>query len=277
MRVRGLDRRNLKPGKVVSPVFHDTIAGALARIIAYFGGLAILVLAASTFLRLPAVEADANSAAPSQKWIEVERPHPAFGLVLPGIGTEAATYAIRRREADDARKDILAWGEAAGSEPYVMVEIDRPGAAGGRFLDAASEIGARIVAYTVADDVKPAGVIDTKFGRMPLVDFAIAGAGGTERRCLGFARTFAEPVMQIVGWYCSPGDEVVERAALSCTLDRLTLISAGGEPKLAELFARAEVKRSFCGQRSPILAATPERRADITSERTVTLRGRLRM
>jgi hypothetical protein len=48
---------------------------------------------------------------------------------------------------------------------------------------------------------------------------------------------------------------------LSCTIDRLTLNSAGGSSALDELFAQAEVKRTFCGQRSPILAATPEREA----------------
>jgi hypothetical protein len=45
---------------------------------------------------------------------------------------------------------------------------------------------------------------------------------------------------------------------LSCALDRLTMLSAGGDVALAVLFANAEIKRTFCGQRSPILAATPE-------------------
>jgi hypothetical protein len=40
------------------------------------------------------------------------------------------------------------------------------------------------------------------------------------------------------------------------------------------MFARAEVKRSFCGQRSPILAATPEREEQDAKLRSV-LRGRM--
>ena len=64
--------------------------------------------------------------------------------------------------------------------------------------------------------------------------------------------------MQLSGWYCNAGEEVVDRAVLACALDRLTLLTAGGDPALAMLFANAEVKRTFCGQRSPILAATPE-------------------
>ena len=41
------------------------------------------------------------------------------------------------------------------------------------------------------------------------------------------------------------------------------------------MFARAEVKRTFCGQRNPILAATPERDVAVAIPRSVKLRGRL--
>jgi hypothetical protein len=36
------------------------------------------------------------------------------------------------------------------------------------------------------------------------------------------------------------------RAAIGCILNRLILLTAGNEPKLAELFARAELKRGSC-------------------------------
>jgi len=41
-------------------------------------------------------------------------------------------------------------------------------------------------------------------------------------------------------------------------LDRLTLLSADSEPKVAALFAQAELNRSYCGQRNPIPATTPK-------------------
>jgi hypothetical protein len=78
--------------------------------------------------------------------------------------------------------------------------------------------------------------------------------------------------MQIAGWYCSAGREVVDRAMVACLLDRLTLVN--GDAKLHEMFARAEVKRTFCGQRNPILAATPEREEQAAKLRSV-LRGRM--
>jgi hypothetical protein len=253
----------------------EDIQGTLVRIFAYMGGLAILAIAAASFFRTPAVVA-AFDPSPRPKWIEIERPHPAFEVLLPELGGDAARYAILRRDADGARKDVMTWGEASGSGPYVVVEIYRPGSASDRFIDAASEIAARIIAFPVTDDVKPAGSIDGKFGPVPLVDFAIA-PNGEERRCLGFARAFAEPVMQIAGWYCSAGDEVVNRTTLACALDRLTIVSAGGDGALAALFARAELKRTFCGQRNPILAATPERRDRVAPRQTAKLRGHIRV
>ena len=118
-----------------------------------------------------------------------------------------------------------------------------------------------------------AGAIDGKFGTVPLVDFAIAPQGRV-RRCLGFARPFGSPAMQIAGWYCSSSQEVVDRATLGCMIDRLTIVN--GDTALDAFFASAEIKRSFCGQRSPILAATPEREARIVPQQTAKLKPALR-
>jgi hypothetical protein len=266
----------------VQPVSYSVpgdIRATIVRVFAYMGGLAILAILAASFFRMPPGAAAVAPQRPPE-WVSVERPHPAFELQMPELAAEASDYAILRRPADGARKDVLTWGNASGGGPYVEVEIYRPGAESERFIDAPSEIAARIVAFPITDDVKPAGEIDSKFGVVPLVDFAIA-AHSRGRRCLGFARAFDVPVMQIAGWYCSAGDEVVDRAALACVLDRLTVLSAGGDPRLDAVFARAELKRTFCGQRNPILAATPEREVQVAIPRSVKLtrnvqlRGRL--
>jgi hypothetical protein len=260
----------------------NDISGTVVRLVAYMGALAVLAIAAASFFQGPSLVAAVHPA-PVPEWINVERPHPAFELQMPELAGEDSDYAILRRTTDGARKDVLSFGTAAGSGPFVTVEIYRPSTQSERFIDAPSEIAARIVAYKVLDDVKPAGSIDSKFGAMPLVDFAISAPGKPKaRRCLGFARSFPDPAMQIAGWYCSAGEEVVDRATLTCALDRLTMLSAGGDAKLAGLFANAEIKRTFCGQRSPILAATPEREAQLaTAPRNaktasnIRLRGRL--
>jgi hypothetical protein len=239
------------------------ICATFVRVAAYMGALALLGIVAAAFFRGPALMAGVGSS-PQPQWIEVERPHPVFELAMPELGETPYAYAILRRPADGARKDVLTWGAATAPGPFVMVEVYRSGSPSERFIDAQSEIAARIVAFTVTDDVKPAGRIASKFGAVPLVDFAIA-ARGRQRRCLGFARAFGQPPMQIAGWFCSPADEVVDRMTLACVLDRLTMLSAGGDSRLDAIFARAEVKRTFCNRRNPILAATPERAAAIPS------------
>lgn len=253
----------------------EDIEGTIVRLLAYMGGLFVLSIAVAGFFRVPELVAAAPQPPPRPQWIAVERPHPAFDLVLPDDGGSPTRYAILRREADDGRKDVLTWGEAKGGGVYANLEIYRPGGAGERFIDAASEIAARIVSLSITDDVKPVGTLDSKFGPVALVDFAIAGQA-RPRRCLGFARPFTDPSLQIAGWYCNTGDEAVSRATLACAVDRLTILSAGGDGKVAELFARAEVKRTFCGQRNPILAATPERHDYVAGLRLNKLRGRHR-
>jgi hypothetical protein len=250
------------------------IRATFVRLLAYMGGLGILAIVAAHFFETEAVVVRAFHAPPQPVWVKIERPHPAFDVQMPELAASTFNYAIERRTADGARKDELSWGEAAGSGPYLMVEIFRPGETGERFIDAPSEIAARILDFTVTDDVKPAGEIASKFGAVPLVDFALT-AHGKERRCLGFARPFDQPPMQIAGWYCSANGEVVERTTLGCVLDRLSILSAGGDPNLNALFARAELKRTFCGQRNPILAATPERDVKVAMPRTIKLRGQL--
>ncbi|MEA2795147.1 MAG: hypothetical protein QOI87_2527 [Bradyrhizobium sp.] len=61
------------------------------------------------------------------------------------------------------------------------------------------------------------------------------------------------------------------RGAIGCILNRLILLSAGNEPKLAELFARAELKRSSCAP-SATSAASMDR---VSSAENLGLRGTL--
>ena len=77
------------------------------------------------------------------------------------------------------------------------------------------------------------------------------GAGA----CLGFVKRIDDAGLQISGlqisgWSCQGDNAPARRAAIGCMLDRLTLLNAGNEPKLADLFARAELKRSNCAATS---------------------------
>ncbi len=114
-------------------------------------------------------------------------------------------------------------------------------------------------------DFEAAGVIDSKFGHVTLLRLA-----GGARSCLGFVKRVDEPGLQISGWSCQGEDLPARRAAISCMLNRLMLLTAGNDPKLAELFARAELRRGSCA------AATSAISADwVTAAQNPLLRGRL--
>jgi hypothetical protein len=245
----------------------EDVRGTLVRVLAYMGALALLAIVAASFFRTTAFVASVG-APPQPEWIKVPKPFAAFELLAPELAAVPFEYSILRHPADGARKDVLTWGSPSSDGPSMTVEVYRAGIETEPFGGAEGEIAARLAGFTVTDGVKPAGQIDSKFGTVPLVDFAISSQGKT-RRCLGFARPFDKPLMQIAGWYCGPGEEAVSRPMLSCTIDRLTLNSAGGSLALDELFAQAEVKRTFCGQRSPILAATPGREPPASPPREI--------
>lgn len=224
-------------------------------------------MAAEVFQSAPVVAA--IEPAPRPDWLVIERPAPAFEANLPEL-SEDARYTIKRHSGGGGRKDILTFGEPGRSLRYVMLEIYRPGTELSHFADPASEIAANAGAFGPAGDVRVSLPIETKFGQMETVDFAVGRFGGGH--CVGFVRHFNMPRLQISGVSCNM-DTIVDRGAVRCMLDRLTLLSSGSDRNVAEVFARAEVNRTFCGQRDPLMYATPKRPGSPDTAASLKLRG----
>lgn len=251
--------------------FADELRATCARLLAYIGGLAALaIFAAELFQTVPVVAAVEPVAQP--QWIAVGRPYPAFAVTIAELADGHSRYAIFRHAAG-GRRDVMTWGDPMAAAPYARIEIYRAGAEAGHLGDTASAIAERIADLAVADEVAWAGTLDSKLGSFALVDFAMAKDDG-RRRCLGFIRAFEDPRMQISGWYCNDGPELVERGIVACALDRLMLLSAGSDPRIADLFARAEARRKACGLKNTHIAATPRHNDWIAGSETLRLRGR---
>jgi hypothetical protein len=254
--------------------FADDASATLTRVLAYLGALALAGILVVQLIELPeSGDVAANQAAAQPGWTTVDRPHPAF--VLSATSGEPEPRTMIRLHPLGGRKDIVSWGDAATLTPAGLVEIYRPGAELESFGDAPSEIAARTADLGEISRPTLLGTFDSKFGPLSLVEFATRTAE-KPRNCLGFVRLFDDPRLQLAGWYCNGGPEIVDRGQLACALDRLALVAAGSDPKVAELFARAELNRTFCGRKSPILAATPRRTEDwLDAPADPTLRGRL--
>jgi hypothetical protein len=234
--------------------WREDISNAIVRWFAYLCGIAVLSIAAAhIFEARPAMDAS-NSAQPPE-WVEIVKPFPAFALAIPEAADVPAHYTIRRHRQGGGGKDILTLGEPNGVDPYLQVEIYRPGSEINRFAAPAATIIADAAALGPVDLQLSAGPLVSKFGPLTVIPFTTLK--GTLCHCLGFVRAFDNPMLQLSGWFFR-GGEFIERATLACALDRLTLLAAGSEPKVGALFAEAELHRSFCGQRDPILAETPK-------------------
>jgi hypothetical protein len=234
----------------VHALLRSNASSTLFRMAAYMSALGVMALIATHFVRSRPAAFEPVPAAPLAQWVNVAKPFPAFALPLSELAGSETDYALRRH-ALGARQDIMTWGSLTGTGPHLMVEIYRPATELTRFENAALEISARLQG-TDAAMIQPAGEMETKFGPVSLVEFTLKPA----RQCLGFVRSYDDPRLQILGWQCVSGSASIDRNLAACAIDRLTL-EAASEPKVRELFARAELKRNFCGERSHLMAPTP--------------------
>lgn len=224
------------------------------RTCAYLGGLAVLsIVAAQFFQSSPAIE----PIKPMYRsaWVTIEKPFPAYALDIPEAAGVPAAYVIRRHVEGGGRKDILSLGGADGTAPFLQVEVYRAGHEMNGFAASDEDLAARAALAGRVADFRMLAPLPSKFGPLSVAAYDVPGE--PVRHCLSFLRDFEDPPLQIAGRFCQ-GADFVERSTLACALDRLTLLAAGSEPKIGALFAQAELNRRFCGERDPILAATPK-------------------
>jgi hypothetical protein len=227
--------------------FVDEVRATATRILAYLCGIAVLALVATDIASRLQDDIDLSPRLPlrQQAWRPIERPIPAFAAPLPDLSGKTVTYEILRH-AEGGRKDVLKWSDPGVAMPWAEIEIYRASEESPGFAPATLEIGARTALWNVRDG-QADGVIDSKFGPVSLVAFSTQAAG-KRLNCTGFARSFSDPQVQISGWTCGGSAQAGGRQAAACLLNRLTLLAAGSDPKLAELFAHSELKRQAdCG------------------------------
>jgi hypothetical protein len=221
--------------------FTDEISGTLARLFAYVGTLAlfgILALHALDEWRAMRVVPGVAQRAARLEWAVADRSYPAFAVSRIDPAEKSVSYTILRHP-QGGRKDVLHW-IGPDEAPVAELKIYRPG---GEFDDnrPAGAYPAARIGTALAAGLEEAGVIDSKFGAVALKRQNGSREGG--RSCLGFSKRLDDPVVIMSGWSCQGEKLPARRAAIACMLDHLTLLTSGNEPKLAELFARAELKR----------------------------------
>jgi hypothetical protein len=196
----------------------DETCATLARLIAYLCTLALLFIG-GVYLwdQLPDMHSEAST---RPEWTAVSRSTPAFASNQYDLSYKSKSYHIFRHP-EGGRKDVLRWN-AERAAPIAELEIYRP--------------GAEFEQLAVPDS---AGQIDSKFGPVTLLRLS-------DGACLGFLKTVEQPVLRISGYVCRGETLPARSAAIACMINRLSLVAAGNDAKLAELFARTELKRADC-------------------------------
>jgi hypothetical protein len=215
--------------------FADEVCATVARLFAYVGVLALFGI-----LGLHAVDRLQDEFA---SWSVADRSFPAFALSPQDASDKldkSDTYVILRHPAG-GRQDVLRWS-GTSEKPAAELEIYRPGGEYPPEATARAELAVRMLPKGA--ELEAAGVIASKFGSVALL--RQAGAAEGFGACLGFFKRIDDPALQISGWSYQGNSLPARRAAIDCMLSRLMLLTAGNEPKLAEYFARAELRRGSC-------------------------------
>ena len=253
MRSLWADRAGIPLSRRIHPILSsaaDEVCGTLAWVIAYVMALALLsILGLSFWNQVPGLEASEPAKA---GWMVAGRSHPAYAVSRLDMDEKSVTYEIVRHP-QGGRKDIFRWA-SLGDKPAAELEIYRLGAEAASATEARADLAARMPSAE-ASDLETAGVINSKFGAFGLFRQVGARAGVKDGAgsCLGFLKRIDDPALQISGWSCQGTSIPLQRAAIGCLLNRLTLLVSGNDPKLAEFLARAELRRGRCA--NPALSA----------------------
>jgi hypothetical protein len=276
-------------GIFLGPLDHPSIVPAppaprrLARGVAVLRAFTFLMVACAAAVlgddlldSTPAISSVNPTASMRPDWIEVTRAAGAFAVSMPGLEPVQSTYLVRRHRDGGGRKDLVTFGAARDKNVYVRIELYRPGTEGEVIADPLDAVAALAAeSHIDAELSETTGKLRTKFGALPVVAMTVEGSDA-KRACIAVAGGWDDPRFGLVAWLCNPGPELVPYGELACLLDRLTLMSAGGDDGLAAFFAKAELKRNFCGSAGPIVAATPRRSDDWISQKIAPpLRGRI--
>lgn len=220
--------------------FADEVRGTLARLSAYAMALALLAIL-GTALWGALTNATLPEPATAGGWSQVERPARAFAVGQANLHDKTEVYEIFRHP-EGGRKDTLRW-IAADGRAVAELEIYRPG---GEFHEKGLVPAGPFAGMDRGGtpEREAAGLIASKFG--PVTLRGPSGSADDGRACLGFIKWINDLPLQISGWSCQGDDVPARRAAVGCLLNRLVLLAAGNDARLAELFARAELRRSDC-------------------------------
>lgn len=196
-------------------------------------------------------------------WVEIRRPMALYHLAGTAFARLPAAYRARRRDADDTREDLLAFGHLGDERPFLQLSLLRAAgpdgagppqvaaeAAGDDLADGLARLAG--TAGLAASRIHPLGPVDTRLGPVETAELDLR-EGDAAASCLGF-RSGSGGVLRVSGFACGTPAQPASRAGVACAIDRLDLVSAGEDAALRAVFVAAE-RRGGAGCREGSAAA----------------------
>lgn len=237
------------PGKVAERVMRARHLWhrAIHSVGLYLGlGLGLIVslfIAIALIPKSPAPQ-PAPEPLPRSAWAEIEQPARMYGLSTGEFAGDPAAFAAKRHRDGRGRIDVMTWGQLDDdAQPYLRLAVHRVGREpvedSSFFIHMVREaagFGAAITRGHVADPMQ------TRFGLFEAGDVTLESTGASAQ-CLGFRFSSPERLIRMTGFACGTADDPIDRPTLACTIDRISLISAGEDHDLKKFFATAEAGR----------------------------------
>ena len=220
-------------------------------LIAWAGVAAVaLVVLAVAGLVDPPEDAVEPASAPPAVWADIGMPDRLFGLDAAGFGGTPRLYEARRHVTGGGRQDFLTYGQGFAEAAYLRLSLYRVGSEPVPRVDFFVDLTrtAALAGLSVIRSGLPSPQA-TRFGDFEVAELGVTD-GTAERTCLGL-RFISDPAgLRMAGLACPTGP-VLDRNALTCLLDRLTLTRGGEDAALDALFAASDSGRAAACPKAP--------------------------
>lgn len=203
----------------------------------------------------PAEPQEARPVLQPPAWSAILKPTPGFVLDTPLFPREEVVLSARRHNPGGGREDIISLGRPGGPGPFGRVVAYRTGSEAGPPGTLFLELARRTAedGFALVRSVQPAP-LPSKFGAVESAEMVLA-VNGRERRCAAWRIVADEQDLRVTGWLCGAEGAGIDRAVLSCLVDRLDVSPSQTDTALRTFFKDTERRRvPGCAAPRPVSA-----------------------
>ena len=193
------------------------------------------------------------------QWVRLSKPLMLYSVDAPEFAKLPQQHHARRHATGNGREDRFTVGQFESDQLYYAVRLYRPGGEKAPdstlYIDTvrrAADDGMTVVRVAATDQHR------TKFGPASVADAQVQAQsqeGEKHRACLTFRVVTGDETLTISGLACGQEKKPVDRAMLTCFIDRIALMASGDDAKIRQIFSDAELSRHAGCTKSSLTSA----------------------